>query len=216
MSEFEQFSNQIEILKALFRLRGGELITESLKRMEQIFQTTERKWRCNLNRLKKVKYLLIAEAPPWSEDGEIRYFYNTFQPPLANRIWHAFFPSKILPQNIDIALTALGEQGFLLIDTLPFSMKYSSQFRKKPLYKKLIKECLPFFMKKINDPMIRWAQEVRLAFAFKLNGEAIIEALPGGLPFPNKRLVRLTVDLISADRSGYPGHYKIRKIWGLN
>jgi len=169
MSEFEQFTNQIEILKALFRLRGEELITESLKRMEQIFQTTERKWRCNLNRLKKVKYLLIAEAPPWSEDGEIRYFYNTFQPPLVNRIWHAFFPSKILPQSIDIALTALGEQGFLLIDTLPFSMKYSSQFRKKPLYKKLIKECLPFFMKKINDPMIRWAQEVRLAFALEWN-----------------------------------------------
>jgi hypothetical protein len=216
MTGFQKFTNQLEILKALFGLTDEKSIKRNLNRLEWVFLTSEKKWRYNLTRLKKVEYLLIAEAPPWTEIGEMKYFYGTFQPPLANRIWHAFFPSKKLPQHVDTALDSLGQEGFLLIDSLPFSMKYSSRLRKTLLYRKLIKDCLPILMDKINDAEIRWAQEVKVAFAFELNGKAVIEGLPGGLPFPNGQVLRLTEDLISADGSGYPGLYKLRQIWGLN
>ena len=211
------YSSQLETLRLLFEIKAKDLIADRLVRLNYIFEIAEGKWFENLQRLKgdRVKYLLLAEAPPWTEDREVSYFYNTFRSQWVARIWHAFFPLERLTPNIDLGLKKLANQGFLLVDTLPFSMKYSSLKRKTPIYRQLIRECLPFLFSRIENPEIEWASEVRVALAFKLNGLAIIDALPKGLMLPNKQIIKLTADQIASDGSGFTNSEKLRDIWQL-
>lgn len=208
------YKNQIEILKELF---GGEEVNSKLNRLNDIYRKTEEKWRENLKRLKgfPVKYLLIAEAPPWIEQGEVQYFYNNFYGSWCRRIWRAFFQENKQP-SADECLEMLAKKGFLLIDTLPFAMKYTSPKRKKPTYKKLIAKCLEdFFMKKVHDQSIRYAENVKIAFAFKLNAEAVIEALPKKLKLPESQEITIDKSLIASDRSGFTNSTKLRDIFDL-
>jgi len=63
-------------------------------------------------------------------------------------------------------------------------MDYSSSKRRTPVYRRLNRDRLPFLSKKIANPRIEWASEVRVALAFNLNGLAVMEALPKGLILP--------------------------------
>lgn len=208
------YPNQIEILKELF---GSNEVDSKLNRLNDIYKKTEEKWRENLKRLKDfpVKYLLIAEAPPWIEQGEVQYFYNNFEGSWCRRIWRAFSKENKQPSP-DECLEMLAKKGFLLIDTLPFAMKYTSAKRKKPKYKELIDKCREdFFMKKVNDQSIRYAEKVKIAFAFKLNAEAVIEALPKKLKLPENQEITIDKLLIAADRSGFTSSTELRKIFDL-
>lgn len=209
------YPNQFEILKELF---GDEEVNSKLNRLNDIYKKTEGKWRENLKRLKDspVKYLLIAEAPPWIEQGEVQYFYNNFEGSWCRSIWQAFSPQKNKQPSPDECLEMLAKKGFLLIDTLPFAMKYTSAKRKKLKYKELIDKCREdFFMKKVNDQSIRYAEKVKLAFAFKLNAEAVIEALPQKLKLPENQGITINKLLIAADRSGFTSSTKLRNIFDL-
>jgi len=208
-----RFSEQCEILKRL--LKDG--ITEfPYERLDRIFKESERKWEANLDRFgsKRVKYLLIGEAPPWSPSGEVRYFYNTFSPPLNTRIWKTFhrFP---ISEHKGTALDGLADLGFLLVDSLPFAIKYTSKMRNSPSYKELVKGCVPHLLAKVNHRLVRWASEVKVALCFKLNGLAVIEALPKGLPLGNGQTIRLDRGLIAADESGYPNSERLRTIFDI-
>ncbi|MBU1421858.1 MAG: hypothetical protein KKG06_01520 [Bacteroidetes bacterium] len=146
----------------------------------------------------------------------MRYFYNTFGSHWHIRLWYAFFPNETRPSSIDVGLIKLAKKGFLLIDSLPFAMKYSSTVRNKPLYFQLVKECLPFLMNKVNNHSITWAKNVRLAFAFKLNALAVIKALPSGLALPTNEVIQLHEQLIAADGSGYTNSNMLRNILGID
>jgi len=209
------YPSQLETLRFLFEAKGKDLIADKLPRLNHIFEIADGEWLENLQRLKgnRAKYLLLAEAPPWTEAGEVSYFYNTFSGQWVATIWHAFFPSERLTPNIDSGLRKLANQGFLLVDTLPFSMKYPSSKRKNPIYYNLVRECLPFLFDKIANPEIEWADEVRVALAFKLNGLAVIDALPNGLVLPNKQIIKLTANQIASDGSGFTNSEKLRNIW---
>lgn len=209
------YPSQLETLRFLFEAKAKDLIAGKLTRLNYIFEIAEGKWLENLQRLKgnRVKYLLLAEAPPWTEAGEVSYFYNTFSGQWVATVWHAFFPLERLTPDIDLGLSKLANQGFLLVDTLPFSMKYPSSKRKSPIYFNLIRECLPFLFGKIANPEIEWASEVRVALAFKLNGLAVIDALPNGLVLPNKQIIKLTANQIASDGSGYTNSEKLRNMW---
>lgn len=209
-----EYKNQIEVLKELF---GGEEVNSKLNRLNDIYKKTEEKWRENLKRLKgfPVKYLLIAETPPWIEQGEVQYFYNNFEGSWCRSIWRAFSQKNKQPSP-DECLEMLAKKGFLLIDTLPFAMKYTSAKRKKPTYKELIDKCLKdFFMKKVHDQSIRYAENVKIAFAFKLNAEAVIEALPKKLKLPESQEITIDKFLIASDRSGFTSSTKLRNIFDL-
>lgn len=62
----QKFADQFEILKPLFP--GDHFTSVRIERLDQIFTITEAKWQVKLRRLSgcKVKYSLIAEAPPWT------------------------------------------------------------------------------------------------------------------------------------------------------
>jgi hypothetical protein len=217
MELFEKYPERFEILKDLFQSRRAELNSQEIKeRLNMIFKTCERKWQENLKRLDriKIKYLLIAEAAPWTEEGEVRYFYNTFDGNWVKRIWYAFYESAF-PDNIEHGLRCLAKKQFLLIDSLPFAVKYSSYYRKKVLYSELVQCCSDFIIEKMNDK-IKWASDVKLALAFKLNGGAIIKAFPNGLKLPTGQIIKLSIDHIASDRSGYTNKMKLRKIWDID
>ena len=59
---------ELSILKDLF---GRNEVERNIMRLNLIFEISEKYWFENLDRIqkKKVNYLLIAEAPPWSETG---------------------------------------------------------------------------------------------------------------------------------------------------
>ncbi len=186
--------------------------------MNDIFKITERKWNENLDRFgnTEVQYLLLAEAPPWTECGEVKYFYNTFDGKWTNSVWKCFFPDKKRPEegpsDINKGLQRLAHKGFLLIDTLPFAMNYSN-VRGKSLYPELIRCCKGFLTEKISNEQINWAADVKLAFAFKLNGRYTIKSFHGRLPI--KQGIKLDENLIAADESGYTNSKNLRNIFKL-
>jgi hypothetical protein len=92
-------------------------------------------------------------------------------------------------------------------------MKYPSPKRDSSIYRALIRECLPFLFGKIANPEIEWADEVRVALAFQLNGLALIDALPNGLVLPTKQIIKLTANQIASDGSGFTNSEKLRNIW---
>lgn len=207
----EEFPEQYMKLVLLF---GRNEVQSKADRLNEIYAWCEAAWNRNLDRLRNtdVKYLLIAEAPPWSENNPISYFYSTFTGPLRNRIWKAFF-DEAAPNDVNEALTRLAEKQFLLIDSLPFPMKYNPNHRNNQSYVELIQSCKGILYKKLQE--IKWAKEVKLALAFRKNGEAIINAFPDGIDLPNGQTIKLCQSLIAADRSGYPNSQKLKDIWCL-
>lgn len=105
----DNFPKQFNTLNELFK---GNITEETKTRLNNIFMTCEEKWEDNLRRLHKpIKYLLIGEAPPWTEKDKVRYFYNTFDGNWVRRIWRVFF-QKSPSNDVDKCLSGLAEKQF--------------------------------------------------------------------------------------------------------
>lgn len=92
----EKFREELKLLIMLF---GEDTVKARLPRLNTIHEITEDLWKNQVEVLpgRKVKYFLIAEAPPWSKEGEIIYFYNERCKPrsLMPAVCKAFFGEKI-------------------------------------------------------------------------------------------------------------------------
>lgn len=179
------FSKNLFLLKELF---PNQIDATKEGELRKIFHDTESSWSKNLTRfkVKEIKYLLICEAPP--ESG--KYFYNNFERPLFTTVWKTFFDSPKCVNSED-AYKCLANEGFLLIDTLPYSMDYSQnrKIRKSEVYKKLIKECLPWWLEKLNNNFnFAPVGNLKIAFGFKLNAETIINETNGKISLKTKIL----------------------------
>jgi hypothetical protein len=207
------FPKQIELLKRLFNSSMVDLVTPKLERLNEIFFVGEEAWKRNLGRLRKVavQYVIFSEAAPWTKTGPVRHFYHTFDGDLSRKVWRAFFDYP-RPEDTELSLRRLADRGLLLIDSLPFAMKYTTKIRKSPIYGELIKGSAPLLVGKINDPRIRWARNVKGAFAYRLNGKMILETFPEGIRLPTNQLLLLNDNKIAADQSGYTNSERIREI----
>lgn len=188
-----------------------------VNRLIEIFSKAEERWIYNLNfRLGniKVKYLLISEAPPWSENGQVNYFYNNFQGNWCKSIYRAFYPNEVIPNDSNTALTNLTHKGFLLVDSLPLSINYSNQ-RNNEFYDKLLKSSMDWWLGKLENPGIVWDENVKVALAFKVNGRKIIEKLNYILKLPDGQEINLSEENIAANASGYTDSMKLKEIFGL-
>lgn len=205
------FDHNLHRLENIF---GKTEIANKTKRLKEIFQSTEKSWQKNLDRLvdKKVQNVLIAESAPWSESGTPRFFYNQIESSYHQRIWRAFFPNTPIPQDNETAFKMLADKNFLLIDTIPFSMSYSGK-RNHPDYFGIIVNSLGWWIEKLDSDKITFAKKVNIAFAFKVNGLSIIKATSGQLKLKNGQTVKLTDNLIAADDSGYTNSEKLRTIY---
>lgn len=211
---FEKFTEQFDLLAGLFP--KGHFTPERIRWLDEIYRACKDKWEENLLRLsgREVHYILIGEAPPWTQSGPVRYFYNTCDGPWVNRLWRTFFPdSKTV--YAEKALADFARVGFLLIDALPFAENYSG--RRHPVrYPRLVGSCLPYLLGKIHDSRLRYASQVSLALAFKVNGRAIIDSLQDGICLPTGQRLDVTSEIICADGSGYTSPKLLRSVFGLD
>lgn len=100
-----------------------------MPRLQEIYERTEKWWNDQLKFIpsRRVNYLLIAEAPPWSEYGSINYFYNPDTRPtnLMQAVSKAFFGGLIYKNvGVEETLVLLGQRGFLLCDSIPTHSQY--------------------------------------------------------------------------------------------
>lgn len=205
------FDSGIQDLKLIF----SDEIVESMRcRLKEIFDITTNQWKENLHRFNSnsIQKLLICEAPPWSESGIPRYFYNKIESKYHKRIWKGIFPENPIPDNQDLAYRMLSDKGFLLIDSIPYSMPYKGK-RTKIFYDEMIIKSIPWWTSKLQDSSDKICSDLKVAFAFKVNGLAIINALNGTLNISEKIHVKLSLENIAADNSGYTNSGKLYRIF---
>lgn len=194
----------------------GQNFSGQDERLDEIYRVVESAWERNLNRLKgkSIQYLLIAEAAPWTESGPPSYFYEALKGAWVSRILSTFF-GEDRPGTDEEAWSELADRGFLLVDSLPFALRYTTRFRQGNKYLRLLRVSKDHLYAKLNNPELIWSEDLKLALAFKWNGRRVIEAYDGEIQLLSGRKFLLNKDLIVADESNYTSPLLLRKIWGL-
>ena len=213
-----KYQNEFE---ALIRLFGKEEVLSKVNRLNEIHHFTESIWNEYVSSIPEgeILYLLIAEAPPWSETGRPQYFldHKSRSRSVLNAVKKAFFPTNFSSRlsNKEV-LKELSQMGFLIIDSIPFSMDYSqSNKRSTVAYYKLISQSINgYFYEKINNPTLKWASELRIAFSLKRNALAVIDALDGR-SILEKKQISIGEEQIAVNGAGYPDANKLKKNFGL-
>jgi hypothetical protein len=125
-----------------------------------------------------IKYILIGEAPPFSED-DVAYVYN---PASKNTHWQTRILKafSIDEESKEDAFAKLRDEGFLLIDLFPYPAKFNKVHGRKA-YKELIdlsvEHYLPKLLQLLDDKLNK---DVKVAFAMKRFGHHINEVLEKG------------------------------------
>ena len=145
----------------------------------------------------------------------INYIYNVESKPrtLLIAISKAFFGNTIYKEiGINNTLEKLANGGFLIMDSIPFSLCYSS-VRNRALYKELVQQtCSNYLIEKINNTQINWDTDLKVAFSLKNNAKIIINEFKDGLNIKSKNIM-LNEDMIAVNNAGYPCDKKLRKIY---
>ncbi len=194
-------------------------IRNQLDRLDEIFQHVENSWKVYLERHrdKEIRYLLIAEAAPWTASGtQHRYFYTAPEGAWARRILKTFLGQH--RYDTDTSLSMLADNGFLLVDTLPFALKYSTRIRMGDDYFQLLKASKDHFINKLNNSGLTWHEDVKVALAFRCNGYRVIEAYGRKIELldgAQKITLGLNESQIAADDSNYTSTRRLREIYGL-
>jgi hypothetical protein len=208
-----RYRSELAALTALF---GEERVVRALPRLQEIHDYTEAKWSAYAATLRDgiVRYLLIAEAPPWSPEGRPEYALDPKSDPrtIMKAVRCAFPRCKDLSN--DELLDALAQHGFLLMDSIPFAMKYSSSKRANARYDDLIRLTVTSYLHtKIDESGLTWSPDLRIAFSLRLNALSILKARKE-LPIAG-RTYKLTPAMIVAGKTNYPDPVELRRAFNL-
>jgi len=77
-------------------------------------------------------------------------------------------------------------------------MNYKGK-RNNENYQKLVKECICWWKEKLTDEKIGFTENVKISFAFKVNGNSIIKALNGRILLQNTQTIELNKELIETN-----------------
>ncbi|MFQ5759835.1 MAG: hypothetical protein ACE5HM_02560, partial [Acidiferrobacterales bacterium] len=171
---------------------------------------------------RRVRYLMICEAPPWHEEGGIVYVYNPDSRPKGRdpmtEIHKAFFPDeRIAEGEYGRALDKIANEGVLIVDSLPFAMDYGNK-RSEKEYSRLVKACVESYLEpKLQNAKIEWHGDSKIAFSLKKNAYEVMKSVGHSLTLGSEgQEVGVTESNIGADGSGYPSAREIQRIFGLN
>ena len=164
-----------EGLKKLFIKK--DFFDDDMEQMKNLAKDCHDFW---LNQVKSfkgssIKYILIGEAPPFSED-DVAYVYN---PASKNTHWQTRILKAfgIDEKSKEDAFAKLREEGFLLIDLFPYPAKFNKVHGRKA-YKELIdlsvEHYLPKLLQLLDDKLNK---DVKVAFAMKRFGHHINRVL---------------------------------------
>ena len=213
IQDFERFENEFDALRKLFPTR----VDAALPRLREIYNYTEERWHEYAAEIPEgvVRYVLIAEAPPWSSDGTPQFLLD---PESRSRLLlgalQRVFPQANSKSPAD-TLKVLAKHGFLLLNSIPFAMDYSSK-RSSPRYDDLLRlTARTYLQAKIDASPLTWSRKMRVAFAFKRNARAIIGACGGQLSFGGN-LHTLSTEQIAANGAGYPDALKLRNLYEVD
>lgn len=214
----KDFPSELVMLQELF---GFEGVTSQIRRLNEIHAFAEAKWQEYVSQLPGgvVRHLLIAEAPPWRDSGPPWFVLDPASPnrTIMRALKAAFLTERQVARlSAAEALSEFARRGVLVIDSIPFSMKYSSSHRAKRQYRELVARTMQtYFRAKVTSPSISWSPDVRVALAYKLNALAVIDALDGRLTLGDVN-ISLDARSIAANRSGFPDAGRLRAIYGLS
>lgn len=203
MVDYKVFDDNLFLLEKLF---GKEEVLQKLERLKFIYKNTEESWFKNLEYFQnsEVKYILICEAPPYSETLVPKYFYNEIDRKFNTIIWNVFFENKKKPDDRKLYYKSLAEKGFLLIDNIPFSMQYDShKHRNKEAYFQLIKNSLNWTLEKFQTNKIKLSNDIKIAFGFKINAQRFIKATNGEILL-NGKSIKFNETNIGINKANYP------------
>jgi len=210
-----------EEFNALIHLFGENEVNSKISRVNEIHHYTENIWNNYVSNIPngEVKYLLIAEAPPWSSTGRPEYFldHRSNSRSIMNAVKKAFFTTS-KAKNIEAkeTLNELSKIGFLIIDSIPFSMDYSkSNKRSTNAYFELVSRSMDgYFNEKLNHSTLNWSPNLKIAFSLKRNATAIIKSLNGEAVIDNRKFM-IESENIAVNGAGYPDSSKLKGIYDL-
>jgi hypothetical protein len=214
MQFLDSYSAELAALETLF---GKEKVAQYLPRLNYIHEHTEALWHNYASQIPggRVNFLLIAEAPPWSEKDRPAFALDP-DPPVPSGFLTAVRKAfDCRDQHPTVALPALAERGFLLLDSIPFAMPYASQFRAKVHYDELVRLSAASYMRrKIESSGLSFSPHLRIAFSLKMHARSILKALhrnlhAGGQAYP------LSEDMIAVNGAGYPCSTRLRAAFGF-
>lgn len=210
----QRFPTELAVLGSLF---GVTRVAARLPRLNEIHGCTEDKWRIYSGRIPGgvVKYLLIAEAPPWSASGPPQYVLDpaSRSRSLMRALKKAFMPQRSQVEP-DAVLAEFAQHGFLVADSLPFSMEYSS-VRSSGKYDCLVElTARSYLIGKLRASGLTFTPRTCVAFSLKRNALSVIAALQGVLDLGTIALP-LRPESIAVDGAGYPDGAKLRVLYGL-
>lgn len=225
----ELYPEELKILKKLFD-KDEIKIDEKLERLNTIYSKSEQYWEDYLDMIpnREVKYLLIAEAPPWSEGDDVTYVLNpkSKSRSILGPIKKVFLSEDEQSKGNREVLKLLANKHFLIIDTLPFSMNYTKPHYKRDRsnYKKLVRlSYTNYFLKKINNSGIKWSEELQVAFSLKNNAKEIIKKSKSKISFinnpaskkrkPQKIDISVNIHQIVANGAGNPDASIIKRVY---
>jgi len=208
------FNEYLNLLTDKLKIEEKEEPTYSwtISQLRHIFDKTENAWVKNLKNYKsEIKYLLICEAPPWSMTNP-KYFYLQPQGQLFDTVWKTFFNS----QKRNTPYKCLAKVGFLLIDSLPFSINYKTKHRKSDDYFKLIKACLPWWINKLNNSGLTFSKDMEIALGYYWNGKQVINASGGNLTIYDNKYNIYSCKIISHKGSRYlPDEKQLKEVFKI-
>ncbi len=203
----------------LIKLFGHERVNDCYARINEIYEFTEKIWAKYITMLPqgKVKFLLIAEAPPWSASGHPQYILDKLSRPrtLMKALKKTFIshPYSGLISAEDVLLI-MANKGFLILDSLPFSMDYKNK-RVSSKYKYLVRTAVHGYLKKkLNNSILSWDSDIRVAFSVKQNAIAVLEALENKIKL-GSMTIKLNEYMIAVNKAGYPDANKLRNLYGF-
>jgi hypothetical protein len=207
--------------EALEPLCGGSVPSSTLERLNEIYLRTENIWTDYVSMIPHgaIRYLLFAEAPPWSESGRPKYVLDPESKPktLMRALSQAFFDRPTQATfGTDKILRRLAERGFLIVDTLPFAIDYSLNGRRqRKAYKTLVAaSCSTYVREKLETTGLKWSEQLRIAFGFKMNARTVINALDGRITLGGT-IHYLAEDQIAVTGANYPDGRRLRELYRI-
>lgn len=195
--KFDWLFNECEKELILF-LKDDGFKAVNYDELEYIFTETERHWNEYINLLSnlapggKVHYLLIMEGAPQS-DTKLKGLYTqeypryVFNPHSKNNLLLGnlcrMFVNQIPTDSLE-KIRMIARNGVLVVDCLPFALKY----RANKAYSALVRRAFSVYLEqKLSAVRIKWDSSLKVAIGYKRLGTALLEAkaqisLPGLKP----------------------------------
>ncbi len=202
--------------QALIDIFNEDIVRKSIVRLNYIYKYTENIWWDYIKGIPNghVRYLFIAEAPPWSPAGVPQYFLDPKSRPrtLMRALKKAFFRNN--DQNSKSILKMFSHSGFLLVDSIPFSMQFTNK-RNNKNYRKLVSLCVKSYMiNKLNNSGLSFGDTTKIIFGYEANALTVIDVFNGKIEIKGQQY-RIHKDLICTSAAHYPTADNIRSILDL-